>query len=147
MIRAALPRLKAGVQPLIVNVSSILGRRGFPTQSAYCASKFALQGLSDAIRAELDRMGIRVLVVNPGVTRTDFAEHEIGPRQRSPFVHREGMRVEDVSGAIVEAIRRDRVELTLTWEGRGLVILNRLFPSLAEWVIRRHLRKRFSEPG
>ena len=59
MIRSALPLLKAGNAPIVVNVSSILGRRGIPFYSEYSASKFALQGLSESLRAEFAALGNR----------------------------------------------------------------------------------------
>jgi len=72
MTRLALPLLKQGVRPIVVNLSSILGHRGVPYNSAYCASKFAVQGFSESIRAEFTRLGIDVLVVSPGTTETEF---------------------------------------------------------------------------
>ena len=72
MTRLALPLLKQGVNPIVVNVSSILGHRGVPHSSEYSASKFAVQGFSEAIRAEFTRLGIDVLVVSPGTTETEF---------------------------------------------------------------------------
>ena len=54
----------------IVNITSIGGRIGVPHLAPYCASKFALVGLSDSLRAELDRHGIRVTTVAPGLMRT-----------------------------------------------------------------------------
>ena len=72
MTRSALPLLRNGTNPMLVNVGSILGRRGVPCMSEYSASKFAVQGLSEAIRAEFIRHGIDVLVVNPGTTETEF---------------------------------------------------------------------------
>ena len=53
MTRAALPLLKQGRRPMIVNIGSILGHRGIPGTSEYCASKFAVQGFSESLRAEL----------------------------------------------------------------------------------------------
>src|SRR5262245_29793349 len=68
--RVFLPLLKEGVRPAIVNISSIAGRRGIPARSEYSASKFAVQGFSEALRAELYKDGIDVLIVNPGLTQT-----------------------------------------------------------------------------
>ncbi len=72
LLRAAVPLLRNGRRPLIVNVSSVLGHRGVPLKSEYCASKFALHGLSDAVRAELRPLGIDLLLVSPSTTRTEF---------------------------------------------------------------------------
>ena len=77
MTRLALPLLKQGVRPIVVNISSILGHRGVPYNSDYCASKFAVQGFSESIRAEFTRLGIDVLVVSPGTTETEFFDRVI----------------------------------------------------------------------
>ena len=61
----------------MVNVSSILGHRGVPYSSEYSASKFAVQGFSESIRAEFTQLGIDVLVVSPGTTETEFFERVI----------------------------------------------------------------------
>jgi short-subunit dehydrogenase len=83
LIRSALPLLEAGKRPLIVNVSSVLGHRGIPKKSEYCASKFALHGFSDALRCELAPRGIDVLLVSPSTTATEFFDNVIeGGRRR-----------------------------------------------------------------
>ena len=60
-----------GAQPIVVNIGSILGERGSPHKSEYSASKFALHGFSEAVRPELARLGIDVLVVAAGPTETE----------------------------------------------------------------------------
>src|SRR4051812_10821448 len=55
-IRQALPLLRKGTQPMVVNIGSILGRRGSPHKSEYSASKFAIHGFSEAVRPELERL-------------------------------------------------------------------------------------------
>ena len=67
---AAVPVMREQGGGRIVNVSSIGGKIGVPHLAPYCASKFALTGLSDAFRAELDRDGIRITTVCPGLMRT-----------------------------------------------------------------------------
>ena len=57
----------------IVNVSSIAGRIGFPMGSAYVSSKFALEGLSESISYELKQFGIKIILIEPGVIKTNFA--------------------------------------------------------------------------
>ncbi len=72
LTRLALPLLKRGQAPLLVNVGSVLGHVAAPKKSEYCASKFALRGLTDALRAELAQQGIDVLLVSPNTTRSEF---------------------------------------------------------------------------
>lgn len=73
VFRAALPTLRAGgSQSTIVNVSSILGRVAMPFGGPYAASKFAVEALSDALRVEVARWGVRVVVAEPGPIATQF---------------------------------------------------------------------------
>ncbi|MDR6291742.1 MULTISPECIES: oxidoreductase [Inquilinus] len=72
VIRAALPVLRAQRRGAIVNISSLGGQLSFAGFSAYSASKFALEGLSEALAQELAPFGIKVLIVEPGAFRTGF---------------------------------------------------------------------------
>jgi NADP-dependent 3-hydroxy acid dehydrogenase YdfG len=71
-IRAVLPGMLARGAGTIVNVSSVAGRQGFPGHTAYCASKFAVEGLSASLRREVASKGVRVVVVAPGVVDTEL---------------------------------------------------------------------------
>lgn len=73
VIRAALPHLRRQGAGAIVNVSSMGGQMSFAGFGAYSASKFALEGLSEALAQEVAPFGIKVLIVEPGAFRTDFA--------------------------------------------------------------------------
>lgn len=70
--QAALPYLRAQKSGAIVNVSSMGGQVSFPGASAYSASKFALEGLSEALAQEVAPFGIKVIIVEPGALRTNF---------------------------------------------------------------------------
>jgi NAD(P)-dependent dehydrogenase (short-subunit alcohol dehydrogenase family) len=72
LIQRALPYLRASAVRTIINISSVVGRTGYPDQSAYGASKHALVGLSKALARELHSEGIRVHVVAPGSTDTEM---------------------------------------------------------------------------
>jgi NAD(P)-dependent dehydrogenase (short-subunit alcohol dehydrogenase family) len=71
--KAALPYLRAQKRGAIVNVSSMGGQMSFAGGSAYSASKFALEGMSEALAAELAPFGIKVMIVEPGALRTNFS--------------------------------------------------------------------------
>jgi NAD(P)-dependent dehydrogenase (short-subunit alcohol dehydrogenase family) len=72
LIRAVLPGMRARGSGCIVNISSIAGLVGFPGMGYYCATKFALEGLSESLAAEINPLGLRVVLVEPGPYRTDF---------------------------------------------------------------------------
>lgn len=72
LIRAALPAMRRARGGHIVNVSSIAGEVGFAGGGAYCASKFALQGLSECLMQEVRKEGVKVTIVGPGSVDTRF---------------------------------------------------------------------------
>ena len=57
---------------IIVNINSIAGKLGFPLTSAYVSSKFALEGLSESMAYEIEELGIKVILIEPGVIKTNF---------------------------------------------------------------------------
>ncbi|MEU9143315.1 oxidoreductase [Streptomyces sp. NPDC048349] len=73
LTRAALPHMRARKSGAVVQMSSMGGRLAFPGVGAYCASKFALEGLTEALAAEVAAFGIKTLIVEPGAFRTGFA--------------------------------------------------------------------------
>jgi len=73
MIHAVLPGMRQRRRGVVVNVSSIGGLRSFPAVGYYNATKFAVEGLSEALWQEVEPLGIRVMVVEPSGFRTDWA--------------------------------------------------------------------------
>lgn len=139
-IQAVLPGMRRRGSGLVINVSSIVGKRALPMTGAYGASKYALQGLSDALRVELRGTGVGVSVVCPGYTATEFSEHVIayGAERKSP---RGGvMSAEEVAEAIFRCARDPRREIVLTGKGRLLVFLQRFAPGAADWLLGRSIR-------
>ncbi len=74
MIQEVLPIMRKQNSGNIVNISSVAGRIGFPISPAYISSKFALEGLSESLRFELMPFGINVIIIEPGVIKTNFFE-------------------------------------------------------------------------
>ena len=70
--QAVLPIMRKQRHGTIVNISSIAGRIGFPLTSAYVSSKFALEGLSESMAYEIDQFGTKVILIEPGVIKTNF---------------------------------------------------------------------------
>ena len=136
-IRAAVPLLRQGRSPMIVNVSSVLGHRAVPKKSEYCASKFALHGLSDALRAEFVDSGIDVLLVSPSTTQSEFFDNVLEYRGHLPWRAAGAMSAERVARQMVRAIRSGRHEIILSPGGKLLVWLDRLSPPLVNRLVAR----------
>jgi NAD(P)-dependent dehydrogenase (short-subunit alcohol dehydrogenase family) len=122
----------------IVNISSIGGRIAVPHMAPYCASKFALTGLSDAVRAELAQDGIAVTTVSPGLMRTGSplnaqikGKHEAEYAWFAISDSLPGMTISADRAArqILDACRHGDPELTITVQARAAEILNELAPS------------------
>jgi NAD(P)-dependent dehydrogenase (short-subunit alcohol dehydrogenase family) len=72
LTKEILPIMRRQLHGTIVNISSIAGRIGFPLTSAYVSSKFALEGLSESMAYEVEQFGIKVILIEPGVIKTNF---------------------------------------------------------------------------
>lgn len=137
LMRAALPLLREGHRGMIVNISSVLGHRAVPDKSEYCASKFALHGLSDAVRAELASSGIDLLIVSPSTTKSEFFDSVLENRAPAPALGAREMSPQRVARKTVRAIRQGRHEIILSPGGKLLVWLDRLSPPLVNRLVAR----------
>ncbi len=137
LTRSALPFLKSGEQGLVVNISSVLGHRAVPMKSEYCASKFALHGLSDSLRAELADQGVDMLLVSPSTTDSEFFDSVLENSTGKSWKLSSAQSPEVVARKTISAIQRNKHEIILTWSGWGLVWLDRLFPSIANRMVAR----------
>jgi len=87
IIQKVAPVMRKQGSGAIVNISSVAGRIGFPGSPAYISSKFALEGLSESLRYELGQFGIKTIIIEPGVIKTNFfSSMKIGqPKPDSPY--------------------------------------------------------------
>jgi short-subunit dehydrogenase len=137
-IREAIPLLREGVQPLVVNIGSILGERGAPHKSEYSASKFALHGFSEAVRPELARLGIDVLLVAAGPTETEHFEVLLEGNPKLPWGDPPRMPAEKAARIIVRAMERGRRTVVTGRRGRLLLLANRLVPGIVDRIMTRY---------
>jgi NAD(P)-dependent dehydrogenase (short-subunit alcohol dehydrogenase family) len=137
-VHAFVPRMiDQGGDAHIVNVASILGLLGVPTMSAYCASKFAIVGLSECLGAELAPFGIAVTTACPGVIATDIvraarmgASVDAHKRRIVELYRRVGIAPDRVARDIVRAVMR-AAPLALTLGGSyPALLLHRFAPRL-----------------
>jgi short-subunit dehydrogenase len=143
--RVCLPLLKKGKTPAILNISSIAGRRGIPARSDYSASKFAVQGFSEALRAELAKDGVDVLLVNPGLTQTNFSKNMLEQKAKVQMDHLRGMTSEQVACKSLDTLAAGRNEVTLSFKGKLLLLVSRFFPWVVDMVTRKKVRELFRE--
>ena len=122
----------------VMFVSSIVGKRGFPTRSGYAASKFAVHGLFESLRVEWADTGVHVGIVAPGYPDTEIRDVALGPDglpgQNQGHTSGGVMSADDAAVAILDATARRRREVVLTLGGKGMVWMNKLAPALADRV-------------
>lgn len=137
--RAALPLLRRGDRPVVVNVSSVVGRRGIPGQAAYSASKAAVCSIGEALRVEWAREGIAVCTLNPALTATGFFEAQPNPSGLPDPDLRGASAAGDVAREVLALDRAPRPERSLRWKWRLLGMLSVLAPRLADRMLVRRL--------
>jgi short-subunit dehydrogenase len=145
LIRLAIPVLTRSTQPAVVNVASMCGRRGMPAWSEYSASKFGLCGFSEALRAELVRFGIDVVLVNPGMTRSSLRTNLLRNEGRYKFADDRGMDADRVAAGVLRAVVKNRSETVLGWDARWMLWVNRFFPRLVDYLLARKVRQLWAQ--
>ncbi len=140
-----LPLLHQQPRALLVNLGSTFGSIGFPGFSAYCASKFALRGFSEALRRELADSRIKVLYIAPRATRTAMNSAQVVAMNDALKVEMDDP--QQVAEEILRAIVREREELYLGWPEKLFVRLNGILPRLVDQALRKQLPvvKRFAD--
>lgn len=140
-----LPLLRQQPQALLVNLGSTFGSIGYPGFAAYCASKFALRGFSEALRRELADSRIKVLYIAPRATRTAMNSAQVVAMNDALKVEMDDP--QQVAEEILRAIVREREELYLGWPEKLFVRLNGILPRLVDQALRKQLPvvKRFAD--
>ena len=105
VMRAALPHLRAQRSGTIVYTSSLIGRVSIPYYGTYCASKWALEAIAQAYRAELARFGIDSFIVEPGALPTAFLDGMLAPGGRDDAYAPEAATLAGSLGGMVEVLR------------------------------------------
>lgn len=137
--KAAYPLLKRGERPVVVNVSSVVGRRGIPGQAGYSASKAAVCSIGEALRIEWAEEDIAVATLNPALTATGFFQNQANPQELPDPDLGEASAASDVAQAVLQLDRNPRPERSLRWKWRVLGILSILAPRLADRALVRRL--------
>ena len=136
-----LPQMRQQQSGQIVQVSSIVGRRATPHLGLYAATKYALNGLSDALRSELQGSPIQVTSIYPGVTATRFVPNQLRTARTNARA-RIAVPPARVAAVILDSIERRSRARYVTGADRVLVALATLLPALAEWALAWLFRRR-----
>ncbi len=139
LTQAVLPGMLQHASGHIINISSVAGRRGISLRSAYNATKFALVGLSEALRMELSGTGVHVSTVYPIYTKTEF--HDVELKKAEPKRYGPVQTAEQVAQAIVRCARHPRPEVYPYPPARILAVLSALAPGFVDWMMARLLRR------
>jgi len=133
----ALPYLKQ-TKGLIVGISSLTGKTGVPTRSAYAASKHAIAGFFDSLRIELAGSGVSVTMIYPGFVASEVRQRALGPDGKplgtSPVRESEVMPVETCARLIVRAMSRRQREMVMTLRGKVGQWLKLIVPGLVDRI-------------
>jgi len=146
--KALLPSMLDRGQGQFVVVGSLSGKYGGPLLSAYAASKHALHGFFESLRAEVHSRNIRITFVIPGFIRTPIAAHALtgggATFGRSLDVHERGMHPDECARRILKAVKKGKREALVGGVEIYSVPMHRFFPGTFEALIRNHPVKRLN---
>ena len=142
MARAVLPSMLAQKSGHMVVISSIAGKFGVPLRSGYSASKFALHGFFEVLRAEEEKNGIHVTMVCPGYIRTDISLSALrgdgGKHAKMDPGIEQGMPAAECARRILKAVARGKKEIIVGDKGeQAMVYLKRFLPDLLARMVGR----------
>lgn len=157
---AFLPYLKESGDGHVVNISSVFGLLGIPTQSAYNAAKFAVRGFTDALRTELDieRCGVSATTIHPGGVRTgiarngrfEFAEHEdaIDAEQAAIDFERLTRTTPDKAARlIIGAVEKNKRRALIGPDAHLFDAASRISPRGSQWALGKLLARSSTAPA
>ena len=154
--KSFLPALQREKGSRIVNISSVLGMMGTPGQAAYCASKFAVRGLSEVLREELRASGVGVTCVHPAGISTKIAQNaRAGAATREQdqaqaqvrFAKMLQITPQEAALTILRGIQRNHDRVLIGADARRIDFFTRLMPVRASAVLTKWMIKRIQEPA
>lgn len=135
MIQAVLPHMQRAGQGQIINVSSVVARHALPYLGGYAAAKAALDRLSEALRIELLGSGIKVTLLRPGTTRTDFRNRRLGQGSEQRRGAPRGVPPETVASAMLRAAHREPRVAYVSLSDRLRLLAVDLLPGLTDRLL------------
>ncbi|MCD6136713.1 SDR family NAD(P)-dependent oxidoreductase [Candidatus Bipolaricaulota bacterium] len=158
--RAVLPTMRRAHQGIIVNISSLGGLIGLPYQGLYSATKFAVEGMTEALRMEVRQFGIRVIMIEPGDFRTEFTANRLyvaGSKENSAYkesferainvVEKDeqgGSSPKQIAALLVKVLAKRSPKVRYSVGGmsqRGAAVLKQIVPNrFFEWALMKYYR-------
>lgn len=137
LTRHFLPHMRRRGRGHIVNISSVASRFVWPGATAYCAARWAMRGLSEALRADLYGSGIGVTLFESGEVRSTYWSHNPGSHERIPRIGRlvPPLEPHQVGDAMVAAVRDNRKHVVIPFMMRLVCLQHALFPGLVQWLM------------
>ena len=141
LTKAVLPSMLEGGAGHIAVVSSLVGKFGTPRRSAYAASKHALHGFFDSLRAEVHAAGLRVTLICPGYVRTDISRNALRAdgtlHETMDAGQQNGLTPERCAAKILRAIEREKDEVFFGGQEAVAVYIKRFWPGLLNRILRK----------
>lgn len=141
LTKALLPHFIARKSGRFVVISSVTGKIGTPYRSSYAASKHALHGFFDILRAEVFKYHIKVTIICPGYVQTNVSVNALtgdgSPLNKLDNTIKNGVTPEYLTAKILKAIRQDKQEVAIGHKEIYGILIKRFFPKLASIIIRK----------
>ena len=144
--QGALPLLRSGDAPVVINISSVVGRRGVPGQAAYCASKAAVTSIGESLRVEWAEEQIAVCTLSPALTATGFFGSQPNPSALPDPDLSDAAEPAEVAAHVLSLDRSPVPELTLRRKWHWLGVLSALAPRLADRLLVQRVGGGWSAP-
>lgn len=143
LTKSVLPYFIKKNEGQFVTISSVAGIIGLPLRTAYCSSKYAIEGFFSSLRIEIWKTNIRILMVRPAAVKTNIAQNALngdGSRfNKKDRVIEKGIDPSSVAATILQALRKNKKELIIgSWKEKMLSIVNSFAPSIVFNAVKKY---------
>ena len=134
--KEVLPFMKKQGEGHIMNMSSVVGRKGFPHFGAYSSIMHAITGFTSSLRQELRGSGVNVSIIHPALTQTPLLEHVKPEDMPPPFRRFTPIPVEQVGKAVLEGVYRKRARIIVPFQPKLMLLADAISPKMGDLVVR-----------
>ena len=135
-VKEVMPIMKKQGEGHIMNMSSVVGRKGFPHFGAYSSIMHAITGFTSSLRQELRGSGINVSIIHPALTQTPLLEHVKPEDMPPPFRRFTPIPVEQVGKAVLDGVYYNRPRIIVPFQPKLLLLADALSPKMGDLVVR-----------